>query len=222
MGQVRHTLLKWIAAAGRQCPHQHGHRHDRHPNCRKVWPQPYAESVKSILRKQQQGGDGNRVDTGGCANQVNIGEKRNLDFEIAKVQFHLSNGGIVLDDVNFNADRVVVRAAGEVSAAGLLNVVVRTYIPVSAISAIGEFMRGWPRNRLVNFIGLDYTEYIYRDMRVEGTISEPAVDAWNDGTFYTVPALLDEVWELREAGKSMDANQPTPELTAPQSSSEEE
>jgi hypothetical protein len=146
----------------------------------------------------------------------------NLDFEIAKVQFHLSNGGIVLDDVNFNADRVVVRAAGEVSAAGLLNVVVRTYIPVSAISAIGEFMRGWPRNRLVNFIGLDYTEYIYRDMRVEGTISEPAVDAWNDGTFYTVPALLDEVWELREAGKSMDANQPTPELTAPQSSSEEE
>ena len=146
----------------------------------------------------------------------------NLNFEIAKVQFHLSNGGIVLDDVNFNADRVVVRAAGDVSAAGHLNVVVRTYIPVTAVSAIGAFMRGWPPNRLMDFIGLDYTTYIYRDMRVEGTISEPAVDAWNNGTFYTVPALLDEVRELREAGKSMEVNPLAPELTAPQSSSENE
>ena len=67
-------------------------------------------------------------------------------------------------------------------------------------------MRGWPRYRLMNFMGLENTTYIYRDMLVKGTIRQPTVDAWGDGTFYTVPALLDEVRELREAGKAAERN----------------
>ncbi|MEZ5329123.1 MAG: AsmA family protein [Verrucomicrobiales bacterium] len=129
-----------------------------------------------------------------------------LDFEIARIRFHLNNGGIALDDVNFNADSVVLRAAGNITSSGALNVAIRTYVPATAVSAIGTFMRGWPRYRLMNFMGLENTTYIYRDMLVQGTISEPAVDAWGDGTFYTVPALLDEVRELREAGKAAEMN----------------
>ncbi|MGK0187283.1 MAG: hypothetical protein ACI9R3_003069 [Verrucomicrobiales bacterium] len=129
-----------------------------------------------------------------------------LDFEIAKILFHLSSGGIVLDDVHFNADRVVLRAAGTVSATSELSIAVRTYVPVTAVSAIGAFMNGWPKERLMHFTALDYTPYIYRDVLVRGSLSEPAVDAWNDGTFFTLPALLDEIRELREASSSMQVD----------------
>lgn len=134
-----------------------------------------------------------------------------LSFEIAKVIFHLSQGGIVLDDVHFNADRVVIRAVGSISASSELNVAVRTYVPATAVSAIGTFMRGWPKERLMHFTALDYTTYIYRDVLVRGMLSEPAVDLWNDGTFFTIPALLDEIRDLRASAQPLEPPAKLPE-----------
>ena len=121
-----------------------------------------------------------------------------LDFEIARVWFRLSQGAVVFDDVNFNADQVVIRALGSVSPVGEWNLAVRAYIPASALPAIESFTRGWPQNRSVHFNALENTSLIYRDVLMRGLIDEPTFDVWNEGTFRTTAALLDEIRALRE------------------------
>lgn len=123
-----------------------------------------------------------------------------LDFEIARILFRLSRGAIVFDDVHFNADTVVIRAAGSIAPSGELNVAVRTYVPAAAVTALGAFMSGWPEERLLHFTGLEHTDYIYRDALLSGTVGAPAVDLWQEGRFLPLKALLGEIRSLREAG----------------------
>ena len=128
-----------------------------------------------------------------------------FDFEIARILFSLRQGAVVLDEFNFNADRVVVRAAGRTTSGGGLNLTIRGYVPATAVSSLAKLTKGWPEYRLIPFEPLENTTYIYRDVPVGGNIQSPLVDLWNDGRFLPLDEIADEIASFREAAKSPGA-----------------
>jgi hypothetical protein len=131
-----------------------------------------------------------------------VREVSDLNFEIARVHFMYQSSAIVFNEVNFNADQVVLRGVGQVTPGGDLDFIFRGYVPSAGASAIGRFTHGWPKNRLLTFEELENTTYIYRDVPVEGNLRNPLIDLWGQGRFFTVGQVVEMVNILRDEARA--------------------